>query len=144
MRPVALILGGLVAGILILAGEVALNLAVLGDEVALLLQRFALPHPTPMVMAQVVARLLLLGVFAVWLATMLDRTLDNLHMSGIVAGLCIWILAWAWVQWAMVNTGFVTASIAAVAVAWGFVEVPLAAWAGTWVYGKLSARAVLA
>lgn len=144
IRPLPLLLGGLVAGLIVLAGEVALNQALLVNEMAMLLQRFALPPPTPVVMAQVVARVLLLGVFAVWLATVLDRAWGNAHRAGITAGLCIWFLGWASVQWALVNTGFVTASIAAVSVAWGLVEVPLATWAGTWVSARAIGRAVRA
>jgi hypothetical protein len=140
MKWHSLLLAGFAAGLVILAGELLLNLAVLSDDVAGLLQRFALPQPTAVDMLQAVARLLLLGVFAVWLAMTLDRALQGTHRAGIVSGLCIWMLAWAWVQWALLNTGLVTPRIAAVSVTWGLVEVPLAAWTGMMAYTRLSRR----
>lgn len=139
MKALPLLLGGLSAGLVVLAGELFLNLAVLNDEMAELLQRFALPEPTPMVLAQAVLRLLLLGVFAVWLALKLEREMGDPHRSAIVSGLCIWLLAWASVQWALANTGFVTPRLAVISAAWGLVEVPLAAWTGAWVFRRLSA-----
>lgn len=139
MKALPLLLGGLSAGLVVLAGEFVLNLAVLNDEMAELVQRFALPQPTPTVLAQAVLRLLLLGVFAVWLALKLERALGDPHRSAIVSGLCIWLLAWAWVQWALVNTGFVTTRFAVISVAWGLFEVPMAAWSGSWIFRRLSA-----
>lgn len=136
-----MLLGGLVTGLIVLVGELALNLAVMGEQMAMLLKRFALPQPTPWVMTQAIARLLLLGMIAVWLASMLARALGDPHRGAFIAGLCIWTLSWAMVQWALVNTGFLTASIAVVNVAWGLVEAPLATWAGFWVSLRLNGRA---
>jgi hypothetical protein len=89
MRPVPLLLGGLVAGLIVLTGEVILNVVVLQDEMTALVQRFALPLPTLPVLAQAVLRLLLVGVLAVWMALTFDRVFRDLSRSAMVSGLCI-------------------------------------------------------
>lgn len=139
-RAAALMLAGLASGTLVLAGELLLSQTLLQGEVAQLLERFALPLPTPVVMVQAVARLLLVGVVAVALGLALEGACGTPGRAAIVAGLGIWLIGWAWVQWALLNTGFVTARIATVSVAWGLVELPLAAWAGVRLYGGLRRR----
>lgn len=140
MKPFPLVIGGLVAGLLIIAGEAVLNLLILANDWTELFARLALPQPTPSVAAQGVLKLFLLGIFSVWLAVILRHTFSYPTHSGIASGLCIWLLVWAWVQWGMLLAGYVTAAIATTTVAWGFVELPLAVWAGTWVYWRLSTR----
>lgn len=134
MRPVAVAAGGIVAGLIIIAGEAALNLLVLADDWAALFDRFALPRPTPAVAAQGMLKLLVLGVFSVWLAAVLKRSFPGSHRAGIAAGLCVWFLVWAWVQWGMLLAGYVTPTIAATTVLWGLIELPLATWLGTRTY----------
>jgi len=140
LKPFPLLVGGVVAGLIIIAGEAVLNLVVLTDEWANLLLRFALPQPTPLVAAQGVLKLLLLGIFSVWLAGTFRLAFPESNRASIVSGICVWFLVWAWVQWGMLLAGFVTAPIAVATVAWGFVELPLAAWAGTRVYWQLNER----
>ena len=140
MNPSPLLGGGAVAGLIIVAGEAALNLGVLADDWAELFVRFSLQQPTPFVAAQGVLKLLLIGIFSVWLAIRLTPTFAGPNRAGIASGLCVWFLVWAWVQWGMLLAGFVTAPIAVATVAWGFVELPVAAWAGTRVYWQLNSR----
>lgn len=139
MKPFPLIVGGLVAGFIIVAGEAVLNLAVLADEWANLMSHFGLHQPTPFVAAQGLLKLLLMGVFSVWLAVALRPAFPGPNRAGFVSGLCVWFLVWAWVQWGMLLAGFVTTAIAVATVAWGLVELPVAAWAGTSIYWRLSA-----
>lgn len=142
MKLLPLLIGGIVAGLLIVIGEAVLNLWLLADAWAELFVRFSLQQPTPLVAAQGVLKLLLIGVFSVWLAVRLAPAFAGPSRAGIAAGLCVWFLVWAWVQWGMLLAGFATAPIAAMTVAWGFVELPLAVWAGTWVHWRLAGRRV--
>lgn len=141
MRPIPLLVGGIVAGLMIVAGEAVLNLGVLADEWAELFARFALQQPTPFVAAQGVFKLMLIGMFSVWLAVRLTPAFASPNRAGIASGLCVWFLVWAWVQWGMLLAGFVTVPIAVATVAWGLVELPVAAWAGTRVYWRLESGA---
>lgn len=138
MKPFPLLAGGVAAGLIIIAGEAILNLVVLADEWANLFLHFSLPQPTPLVAAQGVLKLMLLGIFSVWLAVTFRFAFPDPNRAGIVSGLCVWFLVWAWVQWGMLLAGFVTAPIAVATVAWGLVELPLAAWAGTWLHWRTS------
>jgi hypothetical protein len=140
MKPIPLLLGGVTAGLIIVVGEAVLNLLVLADDWANLFARFSLPQPTPLVAAQGLLKLLLLGIFAVWLATKLRATFPKPGFAGVVSGLCVWFLVWAWVQWGMFLAGYVTAYIAVTTVVWGLVELPLAIWAGAWVQWRLNGR----
>jgi hypothetical protein len=138
MKPFPLLVGGVVAGLIIVAGEAVLNLVVLADEWVKLFSRFSLLQPTPLVAAQGLLKLLLLGIFSVWLAATLKSAFPDPSRAGVVSGLCVWFLVWAWVQWGMLLAGYVTTYVAAVTVAWGFFELPLAVWAGTWVHWRLN------
>ena len=141
MKPFSLFVGGVVAGLIIVAGEAVLNLVVLADEWANLFSRFSLPQPTPLVAAQGLLKLLLLGIFSVWLAATLKPAFPNASHASVVSGLCVWFLVWAWVQWGMLLAGYVTTYVAVSTVAWGFIQLPLAAWAGTRVAWRLNGEA---
>ena len=140
MKILPILLGGIIAGLIIVAGEAVLNLMVLADEWTQLFARLALPQPTAAVAAQGLLKLMLMGVFSVWLGATFKPVFAYPHRAGIIAGLVVWFLVWAWVQWGMLLAGYVTAPIAAWTVAWGVVELPLAAWAGTCVHARLAAR----
>lgn len=138
MKFFPMVVGGIVTGLIIIVGEAILNLVILFDEWNMLFARFNLPQPTAAVAAQGVLKLLLLGIFSVWLALTFRHVFPYPRRAGIIAGLCVWFLVWAWVQWGMLLAGYVTAPIAAATVAWGLVEWPLAAWAGAWVHWRLT------
>lgn len=139
MKPFSLFVGGIVAGLIIVAGEAVLNFVVLADEWTNLFLRFSLPQPTPLVAAQGLLKLLLLGIFSVWLAATLKSAFPNANHAGVVSGLCVWFLVWAWVQWGMLLAGYVTTYVAVSTVVWGSIQLPLAAWAGTRVAWRLNA-----
>jgi len=138
MRISALIIGGIVAGIAIILGEVPLNLWLLGDEWSQVAQRLSLPQPTALVALQGVIKLLLLGIFTVWLGQMLRGV--NRPYAAPLAGAIVWFLVWAWVQWGMLLAGYVTPKIATITTAWGLIELPFAAWLGAWIFDRIDAR----
>lgn len=137
MRAWPLIVGGLAAGSLIVVGEAILNLLLLAEEWTVLFARLGIAQPTVLVAVQGVAKLLMLGVFAVWLAGHLRYSFHFPYQSGLAAGLIVWILVWAWVQWGMVLAGYVSLRIAVTTIAWGLWELPLAVGVGTWVAWQL-------
>lgn len=137
MKRFGLIAGGLVAGLVIVAGEAALNLVVLADDWAMLFERFNLAQPTPLVAVQGLLKLLILGVFSVWLADRLNRTRSG-SGAPVLAGLIVWFLVWAWVQWGMLIAGYVTAKVAIWTIVWGAIELPVATWLGFRIFEALS------
>ena len=140
MKPMPLLIGGVAAGLIIVVGEAILNLLILAEDWSNLFARFSLPQPAPLVAAQGLLKLLLLGIFSVWLAAKLKSAFPKPGIAGVVSGLCVWFLVWAWVQWGMLLAGYVTAYVAVITVAWGLVELPLAVWAGAWVQCRLNGR----
>ncbi|OAH98968.1 hypothetical protein A1353_21580 [Methylomonas methanica] len=134
MRVLQIAAGGIVAGLLIVAGEAVLNLLLLADEWAKLFSQLALPQPTVAIAAQGVLKLILLGFFSVWLAITFKPAHVSPRHAGIVTGLIVWFLVWAWVQWGMLLAGYVSPTIAVTTVVWGFIELPLAVWAGVSLY----------
>jgi hypothetical protein len=139
MKALSIVVGGIVAGLLIIAGEAVLNLVILAHDWVDQFARFALPDPTVGTTAQGVLKLLLLGIFSVWLADAIKQSFPRPGHAGVVSGLCLWLLVWAWVQWGMVLAGYVTARIAVLTVLWGLWELPLAVWIGTSVGTRLNA-----
>lgn len=140
MKALPLLAGGMVAGLTIIAGEAVLNLWLLAEQWAVLFARFSLPQPSAAVALQGLAKLLVLGVFLVWLAALLRPALATASRAAIGSGLIVWFLVWAWVQWGMVLAGYVTLAVAAPTVAWGLIELPLAAWLGYRVHESIARR----
>lgn len=140
MKWLPLGVGGVATGAVIVAGEAVLNLPLLGDDWAVLFARLALPEPTTAVALQGLLKLMLLGVFSVWLSLRLKPGLATPRFAPVVAGLIVWFLVWAWVQWGMLLAGYVTSRIAAWTVAWGLIELPVAVWFGAAVHDRLTSR----
>lgn len=138
MKLYPLFVGGIVAGLIIVAGEAILNLAILANEWDELFLRFDLPQPTSLIAIQGILKLLLLGILSVWLSITFKGSFPFPNRAGLVSGLFIWFLVWAWVQWGMLLAGFVTPYLAATTIAWGFVELSIAAWAGARIYYRLT------
>lgn len=138
MKTTHILIGGGVAGLIIVLGEAVLNLVILADAWAGIFARFALSQPGLTTAAQGMLKLLLLGIFSVWLACRLRPAYASGDRAAIAAGLIIWFLVWAWVQWGMLLAGYVTAEIARLTVAWGLFELPLAVWAGYRLQARLS------
>jgi hypothetical protein len=138
VRISALIVGGVIAGLIIILGELPLNFWLLADDWSEIAVRLSLPQPDSAVAVQGVIKLLLLGVFAVWLTQRL-QTVGRLSAS-LVAGGIVWFLVWAWVQWGMLLAGYVTPRIALLTVIWGMIEIPLATWSGAWVCDRMTRK----
>jgi hypothetical protein len=130
--------GGIVAGLIIILGEAILNVRLLADQWTKLRAQQALSAPSRAAAAQVPLKLMLLAIFSVWLAVEFKPAEASLLYAGIVSGLIIWLLIWAWVPWGLLLSGYMSPAIAATTVAWGLIELPLAVCAGVWVYGNLA------
>jgi hypothetical protein len=130
MRMLPVLTGGLCAGLVVVAGEALLNLLVLASEWKAQATRLSLPAPTPFAAVQAVLKLLLLGAITMGLGKLLLPAVKHPALADLSAGLLVWLLVWAWVQWGMLIAGYVTPRIATTTVAWGLVELPLAALCG--------------
>jgi hypothetical protein len=129
-RMLPLLTGGLCTGLVVVAGEALLNLLVLAGEWKAHAARLSLPPPAPSAAMQAVLKLLVLGAITMGLGKLLLPAVKDSVRADLSAGLLVWLLVWAWVQWGMLLAGYVTPRIAATTVAWGLVELPLAAHCG--------------
>lgn len=132
MKLTAILTGGLLCGLGIVLGEAALNGLILADDWVALMTRLSLPSPGVHAAVQAIAKLMLLGVFVVWLAEALLPRFAVARSAALLSGLIVWLLVWAWVQWGMLLSGYVTPRIASITVLWGLVELPACAWLGWW------------
>jgi len=134
MKRVSLLLGGLVAGVVIVAGEAVLNLWLLFDDWSVLRSRQNLPQLGVFEIFQGTFKLLLLGVFTVGLALVFEKAFQSSGRARFAAGLVVWGLVWVWVQWGMWLAGYITPKVAFITVGWGLLELSLASWLGAAAY----------
>jgi len=95
MKPFPLLAAGLLCGLLIVLGEAVLNFGPLAGDWAEVFARFALAEPGAIVAVQGLLKLMLLGVFTMWLALTFRSAFRSPHQAALAAGLCVWFLVWA-------------------------------------------------
>ena len=127
-------LGGLVAGLVIIVGEYVLNGIILAEHWARMRLGFGIG--TAGAAQFVIGGLITLsyGIVLIWMyAAMRPRFSSDLK-AGFVAAYTFWFIAYGLFLSSVWTNGFVTAEIALVSIAWGLGEAPLAAFAGITVY----------
>ena len=130
--------GGLVAGVVMNAGEAALHGGVLGEASQLLAAKYQLAATPASVVPVVtlVTMTFVLGIASVWLYAAIRPRYGTGARVAIIAGLAVWVMAhlWSGVYLGMGLGGLVDAKLAYVPVIWGLIEAPLGTLAGAWVY----------
>jgi hypothetical protein len=118
---------GALAGLVIVAGEALLNGWILLEAWSQSLTRLDLPAPSPVLVLAGFVKLFLLGYVVVWLYD----TFAVRHGAGMGAALrsaaVVAGLVWVWVMLGLLMSGYVSWKIAWITMAWGIVELPLAA-----------------
>jgi hypothetical protein len=115
--------GGLLAGLLMNLGEAALHAGVLGK-------------PAPKDLWMLIALTLAQGVAMVWLYAAIRPRFGPGPKTAICAGLAVWFFSavHAAVYLYAGFEGMAPDNVVWLPVAWGFVQFPLAALAGAWLY----------
>jgi hypothetical protein len=127
------ILGGLLAGLIINISEYILNLYVIAEESAAIMERLGLP---PIGTNQIVVFLLMtfvLGIVMIFLYAGLRPRFGAGPKTAIIAAVVIW-LVFMFGTVSDVIIGLAPANLAALAAIWSLVETIVAAVAGAWVY----------
>ncbi len=128
-------IGGLTAGLIIIAGEYVLNGVVLGDDWMALRDAHLIADP---VLAQyMIGALITLsyGLVMIWIYAAIAPRFGPGPMTAIIAGAVFWVIAYVLFLLSVWANGFVTGTIAITSIAWGLIEAPLAALAGAYLYG---------
>ena len=128
------VLGGLVAGLVLNIGEYVLNQVVLKEQWDAVLQEFGLGDYTTAQALATIAIIFLAGVVTVWLYAAMRPRFGAGPKTAVIAGLTVWLLAWALLTLSVFMTGLISAGITYTTLVWGFFEVPIAALAGAWLY----------
>ena len=127
------ILGGLLAGLIINISETVLNLYVIADQSAALMQRLGLPEVGMHQIGIFVAMTFVLGIIMIFLYAGLRPRFGAGAKTAVIAALILWVVGFM-SAFADVVIGLTPANLLAVAGIWGLVEMVVAAVAGAWVY----------
>lgn len=134
------LLGGIVAGLVIMLGEAILNGVVLADDwTALRADQLIYP---PSISQYAIGTLLTLsyGIVLVWIYAAIRPRFGPGPRTAIIGGLTFWFIAYVLFLLSVWANGFVSLNVAAVSILWGVFEAPIAALAGAWVYREAEAR----
>ena len=128
------LLGGIVAGLIIIAGEFVLNGVILAESWAALRELHSISTPTE---AQYIGGVLLTlsyGIVLLWIYAAIRPRFGPGPGTAIIAALTFWFIAYALFLMSVWANGFVTFYVAAVSILWGLIEAPIAALAGARIY----------
>ena len=137
MNWTRVLLGGLLAGTVMNAGEAALHGGLLGADSQVLFERYQVPalgSPVPIV--SLIAMTYVLGIASVWLYAAIRPRFGAGVRTAIVAGLAVWVIAhlWSGIYLGMGFLGLIPPRLAYLPGPWGLIEAPLGTVAGAWVY----------
>ena len=137
------ILGGLVAGLVLNAGEVVLHMVVIAEDMEAAVQARNLPPVGGQAIGIFVALSFVLGIATVWLYAAIRPRFGPGVSTALCAGSTAWFLAYVYPTVGMMAMGMFPAGVMTTALVWGLVEMLLAAVAGAWLYqepGSAAAR----
>jgi len=107
---------------------------VLGAQMEASLAALNLPSVGGEAIAVFTVGAFVLGLLLIWLYAAIRPRFGPGPKTAIIAALVLWLTAWAWPSLGQGLMGVFPGKLLAVAVAWGFAEVILAALAGAWFY----------
>lgn len=133
------ILGGLVAGLVIIIGEFLRDGILFADRVAEMMKGLGLSEPSGGALVVLAAVTFALGIVTVWLYAAIRPRFGPGLRTAVVAGLVVWFLVFPFASIGFAAMGMFPADFLVIANVWGLVEIPLAAVAGAWLYQEEAA-----
>jgi hypothetical protein len=128
------LLGGLLAGIILVAGESILNMFVIADDWAAFAEQRGLPEEGSGMIVMYVVMNFLIGILLALLYAMIRPRFGEGPKTAILAGVFVWTLLWLIGFGSSVVWLGVPSNIIVISMVWGLVEVVLAALGGGWAY----------
>ena len=132
------ILGGLLAGLVINVGEFMLNAGLLAKSWEDALKALNRPAMGSKGMLFFILLSFALGVFTVWLYAAIRPRFGARPVTAICAGWIVWFLASLYASATMLPLHLFPRRLLLYAVIWEFVQLPIAAIAGAWLYREES------
>ena len=128
------VLGGIAAGVVINVGESILNLVVLGADMEAAMARLNLPPIGGQAIGVFVFMGFVVGILTTWLYAAIRPRFGPGPKTAMCAGAIAWFFAYFYSGLGMVVMGMFTARLMTIAVAWGLVEILVAAVVGAALY----------
>lgn len=128
------ILGGLLAGVIINAGEYVLNEVVLGEQMAAAMTNLNLSAIGTQQIMQFVAMTFVLGIALVWIYAAIRPRFGAGVKTAIIAGVVTWLVGSCLPTASYVIMGIFPTHLAALGCLWALVEFSIASIAGAWLY----------
>ena len=127
------ILGGLLAGVVVNAGEFLLNGVIVADQMEAAMEGMDIERSAG-AMVQYVTTSFVLGIAGVWIYAAIRPRFGPGPKTAVCAGLVVWFLVWGSSLSLNLMMGLYPTNIALLSLGWGFVLMPLATTAGAWLY----------
>jgi hypothetical protein len=128
------ILGGIAAGVVINIGETILNLVVLAGDMESAFARLNLPPIGNQAIIVFTIMGFFVGILTTWLYAAIRPRFGPGPKTAMCAGAIVWFFAYFYSGLGMVVMGMFTARLMTIAVAWGLVEILVAAVVGAALY----------
>jgi hypothetical protein len=128
------LLGGLLAGLIISAGEYVLNEIALGEQMVALMGNLGLSAPGGQQIAAFVIMTFILGIVLVWVYAAIRPRFGAGVKTAVIAAVVGWLLGSCLPTAGFTIMGVLPTDLAAIGCLWGLVEYVIAVVAGAWVY----------
>jgi hypothetical protein len=128
------VIGGLLAGLILIVGDFILNRFVLADASAAALQRLGLAQPGAGQILIFVILNFALGIVLVWLYAAIRPRFGPGVQTAIWAGCGGWVLCVLFPTAWFATLGMFPAGMLVISLVWALVEVPLSTVVGAWYY----------
>ena len=138
MNYARVILGGLVAGLILNAGEYLLNAVILHNTMVEWAKAHNLPEdPGPSFLVAAVGLTFVLGILMVWLYALIRPRLGPGPKTAIVAALILWFCVYVYIGIIYGILLVQPMNAIAIAAVFGLVEYIVAAIVGAWLYKEV-------
>ncbi len=132
------LLGGLVAGLVIVVGEYILNGIILFSEITSQRQKFGLGDPTAGELTIGAIITVLYGVTLIWIYAAIRPRFGPGPRTALIAAATFWAIAYVLFLATLWANGLVSMKFAVVSILWGMLEAPVAALIGASFYREES------
>jgi len=128
-----LVLSGLVAGLIINLGELAVNVWLLGDRWAAVLAGIGIHLDMPALVLWGTGSFVV-GIVGVWIYAAIRPRYAPGGTTALRAALAVWAVTYLYMMIGLLGTPLVPKGLLLGSVIWGLVEMALAVYVGAWLY----------
>jgi len=132
------LLGGLVAGLILVVGEYILNGIILFSEITSQRGKFGLGDPTAGELSAGAIITVLYGVILIWIYVAIRPRFGPGPRTALIAAATFWAIAYVLFLASLWANSIVSMKFAVVSILWGMLEAPIAALIGASIYREES------